>query len=383
MCNRGTVTPPRYDTVQPIANMEGTPIVAVVVDDAVHGRQSRQMHAGIGAMVNRCRGAAPLLVLIGGAGYFAAFSLFRNHAASLLVFVPVALVVVWARRWREGVCVWVPLAVYLDAFARLRSLADETAVPIQHTALAQADRAVFRGTVPTVWLQARWHVAGQFGPLDYAAVALHWSHFVLPIATLVGLWLTRHTLFRRYYIAFLVLTTLVLIGYFVFPATPPWLAAREGTLLSPLPLARPMVEIAAAINRNLFGTIYTTIGGTNDVAAMPSLHAAYPCLMAAVCWQTARRLGVIGLVYSLLMSFALIYLAEHYVVDVLASAVCVLVAVRIAAAIDARLPAALPLLPAPAPVAVAVARRHAPRHVPSAPSAQSASPASTKGMATR
>ena len=360
--------------------MEGTPIVVVVVGETVRNRQSGQAHAGIGgvvgAAVNRCRDMVPVLVLVGGAGYFAAFSLFRNHAASLLVFVPVALVVAWARRWREGVCVWVPLAISLDAFARLRSLADETAVPIRHTALAQADRALFRGTVPTVWLQTRWHTIGQFGPLDYAAVALHWSHFVLPIVTLVGLWLTRHALFRRYYLAFLVLTTLVLIGYFVFPATPPWLAAREGTLLSPLPLARPMVEIAAAINRNLFGTIYTTIGGTNDVAAMPSLHAAYPCLMATVCWQTARRLGVIGLVYYLLMSFALIYLAEHYVVDVLASAVCVLVAVRIAAAIDARLPAALPLLPAP----VAVARKHMPRHVPDAPSA---SPASTKGMATR
>ncbi len=74
-----------------------------------------------------------------------------------------------------------------------------------------------------------------------------------------------------------------------------------------------MVDMATALNRSLFGDIYATIGSTNDVAAMPSLHAAYPCLMAVMFWPVSRRLGLLGLVYSLLMSLALVYLAEHYV----------------------------------------------------------------------
>jgi len=279
--------------------------------------------------------AIAIAIAVAGAGYFAAFSLFRHTMASLLVFVPIALVAAMARRFCGGVTVWVPLAVFLDAFARLRGHADDTTIPIQHTALLNLDQALFGGAVPTVWLQAHLLTRGQYRPYDYLAVALHWSHFVAPVTTLFALWLTRPAHFRRYYLAFIALTTLVLIGYFLCPATPPWLAAREGYLP---PLARPMVTMATALNRSLFGDIYAAIGSTNDVAAMPSLHAAYPCLMAVMFWPVSRRLGLLGLAYSLLMSLALVYLAEHYVVDILASAVCVCIAARCAYAIDARLP---------------------------------------------
>jgi len=279
---------------------------------------------------------APYAIAAGGALYFAVFSLFRHNMASLLVFVPVALMAMVARRFREGITAWVPLAVFLDAFAQLRGRADKTVIPIHHTALLHLDRALFGGAVPTVWLQTHLLARGQYRPYDYLAVALHWSHFVAPIATLFALWLTRPALFRRYYLAFVALTTLVLAGYFLCPATPPWLAAREGYLP---PLARPMVDMATALNRGLFGDIYAAIGSTNDVAAMPSLHAAYPCLMVVMFWPASRRLGLLGLAYSLLMGLALVYLAEHYVVDILASAVCVCVAARCAYAIDARLPA--------------------------------------------
>ncbi len=54
---------------------------------------------------------------------------------------------------------------------------------------------------------------------------------------------------------------------------------------------------------------------------MPSLHTAITVLMAFALWRVRPALGIAGGIYSLAMGFSLIYLGEHYLVDVLAGAV--------------------------------------------------------------
>ncbi len=281
------------------------------------------------------REAAPFLVVIAAAIYLVGFSLFRQNWSSLLIFVPIFLVAWRIGRLRSFAVTWVPLAVFLDAFARLRGVADNTGIPIHHTAVLEIERHLFFGTVPTVWLQNRFTIPKRFRWYDYVATGMHWSHFVMPMVILFVLWLKYPAFFRRYLIAFVVLTTMVLDVYFLCPAAPPWMAAREGYLPH---LARPMVDVAVQLNRSLFGNVYATIGASNDVAAMPSLHASYPFLAFVMFWPVSRKLGLLGLVYFLMMSASLVYLAEHYVIDILAGAVCVLISARIAYAIDRRMP---------------------------------------------
>jgi hypothetical protein len=56
----------------------------------------------------------------------------------------------------------------------------------------------------------------------------------------------------------------------------------------------------------------------NEVAAVPSLHTAYPVLILLFFWPTAgSRLRVLLASYAVAMSLTLVYTAEHYVVDVL------------------------------------------------------------------
>jgi membrane-associated phospholipid phosphatase len=54
--------------------------------------------------------------------------------------------------------------------------------------------------------------------------------------------------------------------------------------------------------------------GTNAVAAMPSLHSAVPWLMAIAFWKY-RWFRWLALWYAASMSFAVVYLGEHYFVD--------------------------------------------------------------------
>jgi membrane-associated phospholipid phosphatase len=57
---------------------------------------------------------------------------------------------------------------------------------------------------------------------------------------------------------------------------------------------------------------------SNPVAAMPSLHAAIPMMLALLFWSRARWwLRTLLLTYALAMAVTLVYTGEHYVVDVL------------------------------------------------------------------
>ncbi|HWG55907.1 MAG TPA: phosphatase PAP2 family protein, partial [Gaiellaceae bacterium] len=56
---------------------------------------------------------------------------------------------------------------------------------------------------------------------------------------------------------------------------------------------------------------------SNPVAAVPSLHAAYTLLVTIFLWRFARRVRPLLALYPPAMAFALVYSAEHYLVDVL------------------------------------------------------------------
>jgi membrane-associated phospholipid phosphatase len=98
----------------------------------------------------------------------------------------------------------------------------------------------------------------------------------------------------------------------------------------------------------------------NPVAAMPSLHAGFPFLVFLVLTRVWPRWGWMSIVYPLAMSFAVVYMGEHYVIDVLAGFLYALVAFAL---IWIRLPgrhhqpAARHWQPKPAPVLAFTTRR--------------------------
>src|SRR5207247_9644011 len=55
----------------------------------------------------------------------------------------------------------------------------------------------------------------------------------------------------------------------------------------------------------------------NEVAAFPSLHAAFPFLAFLFARRTFGRVGWLMLAYSACVWFSIVYLGEHYVVDIL------------------------------------------------------------------
>ena len=53
------------------------------------------------------------------------------------------------------------------------------------------------------------------------------------------------------------------------------------------------------------------------MAAVPSLHGAWSTLVALIIWRWRPRLWPLGVAYALVQQFAVVYLGEHYVADLL------------------------------------------------------------------
>lgn len=265
------------------------------------------------------------LAWIGPVAYFIALGLavaFRGLPTSRDALVFWILLGLFAacltdlRRWGRGVLVdWLPFAFVLFAYDLLRGYADRLFEPHIWPQL-RADEVLF-GVVPTVWLQEHLWDPQRIDWIDYFAWLVYLTHFFATLVIAAGLWLFASHLFRRYMSMVIVLAIAGLATYAFFPAVPPWMASRDGDLA---PTERAVGVIADAVPVDYFGALWAS--GTqyaNDVAAMPSLHAAYAMLIAIFFWRLVDwRWRPLLALYPLAMAFALVYTSEHYFSDVLA-----------------------------------------------------------------
>lgn len=209
---------------------------------------------------------------------------------------------------------WSPFILLLLAYVGLTGLQTGLA---QHAHLQfpiNADRAIFRGVLPTTWLQshlwrpprARWY--------DYLAVVLYPLHFVVPLVVAFVLWMWRKRFYWRFVASYLLLSYAGFVTYVLYPMAPPWWAANAGRI-PPVASIIDQVQFGVVVNPVVLATQFFK---PNPVAAMPSIHAAFPVLVWLVTWRVWPRFGWALVLYPLGVAFAVVYLGEHYVIDVLA-----------------------------------------------------------------
>ena len=215
------------------------------------------------------------------------------------------------RGWVRGVVRdWAPLFVVLAVYDVLRGRADEFTGRAHVDPHLSFDEAL-PGDVPTLWLQEQlW--SGTPHWYDFVAWGIYMSHFVVPLGVAVVLWRRAYPLFRQWVARLLALTFAGYLTYVAYPAVPPWLASKDGDL-------PPSVRLVGEVSRHMgIERAPSAISSSNPVAALPSLHAAYPLLLCLFFWPLAGRTMRIALVtYVVAMGWVLVYGAEHYVFDLL------------------------------------------------------------------
>jgi membrane-associated phospholipid phosphatase len=182
------------------------------------------------------------------------------------------------------------------------------------------DRRIGLGELPGLRLQRAFarHEGEPLRAVEQALVWCHWLWFGVPHGTVAYLLLRRREQFPRGAAQIYAVFDLGLIGYWALPTAPPWFAAEQGVLGPREPsMRRLMREHGQAVWKGAWGPLYDVLGG-NPLAAMPSLHFATSVMAAHILGDVGRAQGVLGWSYALTLGFALVYLGEHYVIDLIA-----------------------------------------------------------------
>ena len=239
-----------------------------------------------------------------------AFMIWRGISVSpdylLVLLLPVAIAS--GRFWRF-LGDWVPFIVIFLGWEAMRGIAPKTGIPPHVQDLAQFEERLFGGHVPSAVLQS-WLANPPGRVVAYAATVVYFSHFVFPIAVAMSLWLVDRRQFLRFTPALMGMCFAAFAIFVLAPTAPPWYAEADGAISG-------VHKIIATTLPSAISPYYSALN-PNPVAAFPSLHAAFPFLgFLAVRETFSRRAAILVLAWCLAVWFSVVYLGEHYVVDVI------------------------------------------------------------------
>ncbi len=262
----------------------------------------------IRAVLRRVRRPGPLvaisiayLALVSGVMIWRGISVSPDYL--LLILVPVALL---SGRFFVFLRDWVPFVALFLGYEALRGVAPKLGIKPQVASMVHIEKAVFLGRVPSEVLQRHF---GGLHALVVACTVVYFCHFIFPIAVGMVLWLVDRVQFLRFTAALLAMSFAAFLVFLLLPTAPPWYAHNLGLL----PAVRDLVNGALP---SAVSPYYHWLN-PDAVAAWPSLHSAYPALGALALWGVSRRTAFITVPWCLAMWFSVIFLGEHYAIDVL------------------------------------------------------------------
>jgi membrane-associated phospholipid phosphatase len=257
-------------------------------------------------------------------GYLAVVTLFMvfvlhlsvSPERLLLLMLIAALVLGRARLFLAD---WIPFLVLFLSYEYLRGLGGKLGLPIHD--VTGLERLISFGQVPTLTLQHAFYHAGQVSWYDIAATMFYFLHFAFPLGLGYLFWIVNRKTFLRFSRALIAMSFAAFFFYLLLPVAPPWKAVPgvvkiiDHTLPSFTDL--PGFPVPA--------TVYHWLT-PNQNAAMPSLHAAYPLLGTLFALRLWGRRAWPALLYTLCVWLSIVYLGEHYVVDIIGGVVFALAA---------------------------------------------------------
>jgi hypothetical protein len=233
---------------------------------------------------------------------------------------PLSAAVVWPRsRGRDIAVCALQMYVYIAAYKMPHDDPEALEARVRVDYPIALDRAIGAGELPTTRLQRSLHSDGSFSSLEKVLVWAHWVWFATPHATVLYIRRRDPSRFPRAAALTYAVFDVGVIAYWLAPTAPPWYAAAKDRL-GPCEagettrVRRLMVEYGERFWGDRWPSLYSMLGG-NPLAAMPSLHFATSSMAALLLSETGPGAGAVGAGYAAVLGFALVYLGEHYVVD--------------------------------------------------------------------
>ncbi len=222
---------------------------------------------------------------------------------------------------------WIPFLALFFAYELMRGYADKFGLPIHVTDVISIERIIGLGGLPTSYLQQLLHHGPASAPDNVATISVifYFLHFPLPLAVGFLLWIHERHFYYDYVAALILLSMAAFVTFLLLPVAPPWWAAQNGYITGVLHLRDTgfdgLVSLFGFGKNNYLYTYSLYSISSNDVAAFPSLHAAYPFLAFLFARRAFGRVGWLMAAYTACVWFAIVYLGEHWVVDIIGGVV--------------------------------------------------------------
>jgi PAP2 superfamily protein len=220
---------------------------------------------------------------------------------------------------------WVPVLVGLLAYAATVSAVPSFGLKVHYWPQIDADRILGFGTLPTTWLQEHLY-DGRTGPLEAFSVAMYVSHFIAPLVLAFAIWaFWQNRGFSDLLFGLLAVSILASITFLLAPTAPPWLASEHGLIPDVQPILR---NTLFDLDLNALALRKGDASSYNVVAAVPSLHVAWPVIALLVIrkHRLPRALFAAQAALTVGVVFAVVYTGEHYLVDAIIGALYALAA---------------------------------------------------------
>jgi PAP2 superfamily len=250
----------------------------------------------------------------------------RLHPAVVLgasAAAPLALcAVVPRRRTRDVALVALNMWGYLAAYKMPHDDPGRLEARVRIDYPVDVDRVLGFGLTPTQRLQHRFAQPGSINGFERVLVWCHWMWFIVPHASVAYVLLRAPdrspSAAARMYAVF----DIGAVFYWAIPTAPPWWAAEQGRMADRrvARVRRMMIEYGEQFWGDRWEALYDVFGG-NPLAAMPSLHFATSLMAAHLLSEVGPVAGAVGWTYAGMLGLALVYLGEHYAVDMIAGAV--------------------------------------------------------------
>ncbi len=236
---------------------------------------------------------------------------------------PLALAVLYPRSKKRDVALY---AMQMWAFIMVHEIPYDDPEGLRSRLRSRypivADRALGAGKLPNTRLQRRLARLPRVGAIDRFLTWTHWIWFFEPYLALTLVLVRNNERFPRAARQMAAVFDIGCAVYFAVPTAPPWWSSQEG--VTDEEVRRIMVEVGEDTWGTAWPKMYDALGG-NPWAAMPSLHFATSLVAALSLAEAGKVEGALGWGYAGTLGFALVYLGEHYVTDLIAGAALVAV----------------------------------------------------------
>ena len=239
----------------------------------------------------------------------------RFAALTAVSLGPPSVAIVLRRGRRRSYAVFLAqMWAYLRAFELTYARPERLRRRLRVDYLIRADRMLGMGRPPGVRLQAWRARSGRAETLDRVFGSVYFAWALERHAALLTILGRDPEAFPRAAVLVAAAFDVGWVIYSALPSAPPWWAAKHGHIDG---LHRVTVEASRSLPLVPAENEEDSDQG-NPWASMPSTHTASAAMVALVLAELDPRLGIAAALYACALGFSLVYLGEHYAVDVLA-----------------------------------------------------------------